>query len=301
MGEMDKLVQCAPNFSEGQKLEVVGRIADAMRAVEGVKVLDYSGDIDHNRSVITFIGPPESVRKAMLTGAKTAVAEIDMTEHSGGHPRIGAIDVVPVIPLLGITMEECVLLSYEIGEDFANELKIPVYFYGNSARVAGRANLPNVRKGGLERLKGIELTGELAPDMGPSRVHPTAGASAVGARGPLIAYNVNLDTDRLDVAREIAAKIRQVRETGTLAGVRAIGVELKSRGIVQVSTNITEPDRTSMYDVYSFVEAEASRYGIRVLESELIGGLRQEAVTEVARQCLKLPTLTNERILDNWF
>jgi glutamate formiminotransferase len=237
----------------------------------------------------------------MLAGARTAVELIDITRHQGAHPRIGAIDVVPVVPVLGIDMEECVELSRQIGERFAGELGIPVYFYERSACVDCRVNLAEIRRGGYEGLLRTGLVGDRKPDVGPERLHPTAGATVVGARGPLIAYNVNLATPDVSIARVIARKIRALRDSGAgMAGVKAIGVELSSRGIAQVSTNITQPEATSIYEVYSFIENEARAAGVEVLESELIGVLRQEALVEAFCSAIKLPTLHESRVLDNW-
>lgn len=299
---MRRLVQCVPNFSEGRRPEVVRAIADAIGAAAKVRVVDYSMDPDHNRAVVTFIGTPEDVRTAMLTGARTAVQHIDLNSHEGGHPRIGAVDVVPVVPLTDVTMEECIDLGHAIGSDIAAELRIPVYFYEQCALRNHCRNLADVRKGGYEGLKKSGLVGDRAPDVGPAQLHPTAGACVVGARGPLIAYNVNLATADVAPARRIAARIRELRDSGQgMAGVKAIAVYLRSRNIAQVSTNITQPHLTGLYEVFSFIEREAREMGIEVLESELIGGLRTQALVDLAARTLKLPGLSIERVLDNWF
>ncbi len=304
MGEtnqMPRIVQCVPNFSEGRRPEVVAAIAHAMGSAGSAKVVNYSLDCDHNRCVITLVGEPASVADALLAGAKKAVELIDITRHTGGHPRIGAIDVVPVVPVMGVDMSDCVALSCTIGERLACELGLPVYFYEESANLSCRANLAEIRRGGYEALMATGLAGERAPDLGPSRLHPTAGATVVGARGPLIAYNVNLQTGDISVARSIAKRIRQLRDSGQgMAGVKAIGVELASRGIVQVSTNITQPHATGVFEVYKFIEDEAASLGIAVLESELIGVLREEAIVDAFCAAIKLPTLHESRVLDNW-
>lgn len=298
---MSKLVQCIPNFSEGRREEVVRAIADAIGGASAVRVVDYSMDTDHNRSVVTFLGEPEDVRKSALAGAKAAVDLIDLNEHSGGHPRIGAVDVIPVVPIRDMTMPEAVALSYEIGKDIADSLHIPVYFYERSAMIQHRANLATVRKGGFEALKKSGLVGDREPDLGPSELHPTAGAVVVGARGPLIAFNVNLATNDMRVAREIAAEMRKTRDRGEgLPGVKAIAVHLKSRDIAQVSTNITLPHEVSVYDVYAFVEHAARAMGVDTLESELIGAIREESLIEAARSSMKLHGLTEKQILDHW-
>lgn len=298
---MAKLIQCVPNFSEGCRCEVVEAIVRAIDQASGVKVIDYSLDPDHNRSVVTFLGEPEDVRKSALTGARAAVELIDLTQHTGGHPRIGAVDVIPVVPVQDVTMEEAVQLSYEIGRDIAECLQLPVYFYERSALMIHRENLADIRRGGFETLRDQGLTGGREPDLGPNSVHPTAGAVVVGARGPLIAYNVNLATDDILPARSIASKIRKLRDEGKgMAGVKAIAVYLRSRNIAQVSTNITLPHQTSIWEVYSFIEREAREMGVEVLESELIGAMREEALVEAMRSAMKFTDLNEKRVIDYW-
>jgi len=298
---MARLVQCVPNFSEGRRADVVERIVEAMRNTAGVRVVDYSMDFDHNRSVVTILGSPEQVCASMLAGAAKAVELIDLNSHEGGHPRIGAVDVIPIVPISQVTMDETVALAHEIGREIAEKLSIPVYFYEDCALRDHCANLADVRRGGYEALKARGLVGDRAPDLGPAELHPTAGAVVVGARGPLIAYNVNLATDDIDIANAIAAKIREIRDSGTgMAGVKAIGVLLRSRGIAQVSCNLTKPDQTGIYDVYEFVEREARARGVEVLESELIGAIREEALVEAARAAMKFRELRQERVLDYW-
>lgn len=290
---------CIPNFSEGRLREVVERIVDAIDASAAVRVLDWSMDPDHNRCVVTFVGAPAEVRKAVLAGASAAVELIDLTRHRGGHPRIGAVDVVPLVPVENITMDECVELGHRIGREMAKRLRIPVYFYEKCALRAECKNLANVRAGGFEALKIGELTGDRKPDAGPSFVHPTAGACVVGARRPLIAFNVNLDRPDTRAAKAIARKIRHMRDAGQgLAGVRAIGVLLKSRGIAQVSTNITRPDLVRMIDVYRFVEREAAEHDAKVLESELIGVVQEGAASEEEAAEMKLADFGHHRILE---
>lgn len=298
---MAKVVQCVPNFSEGRRADVVKAIVNAIETASAVRVVDYSMDSDHNRSVVTFLGAPQDVRKSVFAGAKAAVDLIDLNKHKGGHPRLGAVDVIPLVPIHEVAMTEAVALSYDIGKDIADGLRIPVYFYERSAVMRHRMNLAEVRKGGFEALKKSGLSGEREPDLGPSELHPTAGAVVVGARGPLIAFNVNLATNDMRVARAIAAKIRKLRDRGeALQGVKAIAVHLKSRDIAQVSTNITLPHQVSMYDVYAFVEREAKALGVEVLESELIGAIREEELLEAARSSMKLHGLTEKRLLDHW-
>lgn len=298
---MSKVFQCIPNFSEGRRPEVIGAIVDAIGSASQVRVVDYSMDADHNRSVVTFLGASDDVRRAAVAGARAAVELIDLNKHEGGHPRIGAVDVIPVVPIGDATMEEAVALSREIGNDIADSLLVPVYFYEQSATAGDRTNLAVLRRGGFEALKRTGLAGDRRPDLGPATLHPTAGAVVVGARGPLIAFNVNLATSDMRPAREIAAKIRRSRESGEgMLGVKAIAVYLKSRDIAQVSTNITQPHLISIYDVYAFVEKEARAMGFDVLESELIGAMREEAAIDALRSAIRLPGLTEERILDHW-
>ncbi len=298
---MRRVVQCIPNFSEGRRPEVIEAIVAAIRTAAPVTVIDHSMDQDHNRAVVTFLGEPQDVRRSMLAGARKAVELIDLNQHEGGHPRIGAVDVVPVVAIQGVSMEEVVELGHAIGRDIAEELSIPVYFYEDCALRGHCKNLADVRKGGFEGLKESGLVGLRAPDVGPAELHPTAGASVVGARGPLIAYNMNLATDDIHIARRIATKIRTLRDSGQgMAGVKAIGVLLKSRGVAQVSTNITRPDLTGMWEVYSFAEREARAEGVEVLESELIGGLRLEAVLDVVRRAMKFPQFEDRRVIDRW-
>ena len=297
---MSALVQCVPNFSEGRRADVLERIVNAMASASGANIIDYSMDADHNRSVVTLLGSPDDVRKSMYAGAKAAVELIDLNKHLGGHPRIGAVDVIPVVPISNITMHEAIVFAHTIGKDIADGLNIPVYFYEECALRGHCVNLANIRKGGFEALKNEGLTGDRKPDLGPSEVHPTAGAVVVGARGPLIAFNVNLETDNIHIAREIAAKIRKRRDQGEeLIGVKAIAVLLHSRLIAQVSTNITQPHLTSIYDVYSFIEREAQAMGVDVLESELIGAIREPLPDDVVKS-MKLPSISQKRILDYW-
>lgn len=298
---MKKLVQCIPNFSEGRRPEVVRAIVEAIASAGTAKVADHSSDPDHNRSVVTIVGEPEAVKSAVLAGAAKAVELIDMRKQKGQHPRIGAVDVVPIVPVVGCTMAECVALSYEIGRELADRFGIPVYFYERSASMRSRTNLASIRKGGYEALKASGLSGEREPDLGPRELHPTAGAVVVGARGPLIAFNVNLKTANVSIARKIARKIRKVRDEGKgMVGVKAIGVNLRSRGLVQVSANITQPHATSIYDVFRFVEEEARKLGVEVAESELIGVVHQEALIEALCDAIRLPGLHESRVIDYW-
>jgi glutamate formiminotransferase len=296
---MQQVFQCVPNFSEGRSVEVVEKIVGAISSSCQVKLIDYSLDSDHNRSVITFLGNADDVLCGILSGVREAIELIDLTKHIGGHPRIGAVDVIPVVPVQGATREEAIELSRKIGQAIGSELGIPVYMYEWSATRDERINLAAIRKGGFESLRGIELTGDKTPDYGPDHIHPTAGAIAVGARGPLIAFNVNLKTSDVKAASQIAAKIRSLRGTPhELIGVKAIGVHLASRDIAQVSTNITQPDKTGLFEVYTFIQSEAAKMGIEVLESELIGASRLECLLDPLCRALKLPELSESRVID---
>lgn len=298
---MSRLIWCIPNFSEGRREDVVLRIAGAMASASEVKVIRWEMDADHNRAVVTFIGAPEDVRKSMLAGAREAVGLIDLSRHAGGHPRIGAVDVVPVVPVGDSTMPEAVALARVIGQDMAAELGLPVYYYEHNAASESRASLAHLRRGGFEALRKCGLTGDRAPDVGPTTLHPTAGAVVVGARGPLVAYNVDLRTNDISIADAIASHIRRLRNEGKgMSGVRAIGVYLASRGIAQVSTNITRPELTGIAEVYSFIEREAREIGVEVLRSEIIGAVRRRDLPDNLRPAIRLLEFDEGQILDNW-
>lgn len=292
------LVQCAANFSEGRSPETIHALVAAMRAVPGVQVVDYSADSDHNRAVVTYLGAPEAVAAASLAAARVAVERIDLTRHAGVHPRMGAIDVLPFVPVAAVTMERCVRLAREVGSALAAELGLPVYYYEEAATRPERRHLALVRGAGFESLRQGPLTGERRPDAGPERMHPTAGAVAVGARGPLVAFNVNLHTADVEVARAIARRVRE--RGGGLVGVRALGLGLESRRQAQVSLNVTRPAEVPLYRVYELVKLEAARYGVQVSGSELIGALRLEELLEIARYYLGLHHLQPSQVLDLW-
>jgi len=294
---VQQIIQCVPNFSEGRDPETIKSIAEAIRSVGGVRLIDYSSDVDHNRSVYTILGGAESVRSAIQAAVSVAVERIDLREHAGGHPRIGAADVIPLAPLRGITMQECVDTSYLIGEDLAS-LGIPVYFYEQSARLLHRSNLADIRRGGFERLCAVGLEGEWAPDAGPCRIHPTAGATVVGARGPLVAYNVNLDSADIDAAGKIARETRAAHSG--LTGVKAIGVWLASRSIAQVSMNLTRPDLVTLRRAFDYVRDRAAEYGIHVLESEVIGAIPRMALEGATPEYLKIAGFKQSQILETW-
>lgn len=294
---MGVVVQCVPNFSEGRNNLTVEAIVKAASEASAARVIDYSSDPDHNRMVVTLLGEPAEIRCAVLAASERAVELIDMRSHSGAHPRIGAVDVIPLVPLRGITMQECVDLSYEIGEDLAERLRVPVYFYEYSARSSTRRNLAEIRRGGYERLRDEGMTGDRAPDVGPHSIHPTAGATAVGARGPLIAYNVNLDTTDMEICQSIVQKIRTEKKH---EGVKAIAVWLATQSRVQVSMNLTQPELTPLKEIYDFVKSEADKHGVEIQESEIIGALPASALDGVGKAAIKAWRLKESQILDAW-
>lgn len=289
-------MECVPNFSEGRDLGKIEKIIEPFRAKQGVKLLDYSNDEDHNRLVVTIVGDPEALKTALLEAVGQAVALIDMTCHTGQHPRMGAVDVVPFIPIKGCTMEEAVALSKEVGEQIATLYNVPVFLYEKSASAPHRENLAAVRKGEFEGMAEKIKQPEWRPDFGPAERHPTAGTVAVGARMPLVAYNVNLGTNNLEIASDIAKKIRFIG--GGLRYCKAMGVELKERGITQVSINMTDYTRTALYRAFELVKVEARRYGVSVVGSEIIGLVPMEALVDTASYYLGLENFNIDQVLE---
>ena len=290
------LIECVPNVSEGRRTEVVDRLVEAVQRVPGARLLDRSSDTSHNRSVLTMAGDPAALEAAVLAIFDIAVAEIDLRTHTGEHPRLGAVDVVPFIPIECATMEDCVRLAQETGAEVARRFNVPVYLYEEAATSPGRKNLADIRRGQFEGLAAKMAQSEWAPDYGPPVPHPSAGATVIGARMPLIAYNVNLDTDRLDVAKKIAATVRF--SSGGLPHVKAMGVALEDRGIVQVSMNLTNYQEMPILRVFDAVKAEAERHGVRVLESEIVGLVPAAALPDAAEQVLQLEHFTPVQILE---
>ena len=291
-----KIVECVPNFSEGRRKEVVDEIVRSMLSVPGVKLLDQEMDPDHNRSVITIAGSPESVLEAAFRGAQKAVELIDLNKHSGEHPRMGAVDVIPFVPIEDVTMEDCIALAEKLGKRIAEELNVPVYLYGEAARRPERRDLAYVRKGEFEGLReSIKTDPKREPDFGPREVHPTAGAVAVGARKILVAYNVNLGTPDVSVAKKIAKRVRA--KGGGLAFVKALGFELKERGISQVSMNMVDFEKTPLYAAFELVKLYADRYGVPVVGSEIVGLVPQRALVDVADFYLKLEGFKPDQII----
>ncbi|RLF36725.1 MAG: glutamate formimidoyltransferase [Thermoplasmata archaeon] len=292
-----KIVECVPNFSEGRRKEVIEEIVDQVRKRKDVKLLDYSSDPDHNRTDVTFIGEPKAVKEAALDLAMKCVELIDMNKHKGEHPRMGAIDVVPFVPVYNVTMEECVKLAHEFAKEFAEKSGVPCFMYEEAATRPDRKNLADVRRGEFEGLKEeIGKNPDRVPDYGPNRIHPTAGATAVGARFFLIAFNVNLGTSDIEIAKKIAKAVRY--SSGGYRYVKAMGFELKERGIVQVSMNLTNYKKTPIFRVFETIKNEAERYGVPVVGSEIVGLVPLEALVEVADYYLRLENFSMEQILE---
>jgi glutamate formiminotransferase len=295
---MNRVIECVPNFSEGRDLAKVDAIVDAMSGVAGAWVLDRTSDADHNRSVITLAGKPEAVAEAVIRGAGKAAELIDMTHQTGVHPRIGATDVIPFVPLEGVSIEECVKLARHAGQELWDRYRIPVYFYEAAATRPERVNLENVRKGQFEGLRQDALRDpDRSPDIGEPRLHPTAGATAVGVRKLLVAYNIYLNTTDVSVAKEIARTIRF--SSGGLPNVKAVGVEMKTRGLTQVSINLTDFEVTPLRRVFEMVKREAERRGCAVVGSEIVGLIPRKAIELSAEYDLQLENFSPARVLEN--
>lgn len=290
------LIECVPNVSEGRRPDVVESCLAAVRRA-GVRVLDASSDPAHNRSVLTLAGEAAPLKAAIVALVEVAIARIDLREHRGEHPRLGAVDVVPFIPIDQITMAQCVALARETADEIASRFTMPVFLYEEAASTPARRNLEDIRRGEFEGLAAKMGLAEWAPDYGPSHPHPTAGAIVIGARMPLIAYNINLATDRLDVAKTIAAGIRL--SSGGFRFVKAMGIELKDRGVVQVSMNLTNYEKTPIFRVFEVVKREAARYGVNVLESEIVGLVPSSALMQTAEYYLQLAGFSANQVLEN--
>ncbi|GHS92250.1 glutamate formiminotransferase [Bacteroidia bacterium] len=294
---MNKIIECVPNFSEGRDMDKVEKIANAFRAKEGVKLLDYSNDKDHNRMVVTVVGEPVAVKNAVLEAIGIAVDIIDLTKHTGQHPRMGAVDVVPFIPVKNVTMEEAIALSREVAQEVGIRYNLPVFLYEKSATASHRENLASVRKGEFEGLTDKMKLPEWQSDFGPESPHPTAGAVAIGARAFLIAYNVNLNTTNLEIADKIARKVRFLG--GGLRFCKAIGVELKEKNMVQVSMNLTNYTKTAIYQAVEMIRFEAARYGVSITGSELIGLVPMGALVDTAAYYLGLEDFSIQQVLES--
>jgi glutamate formiminotransferase / formiminotetrahydrofolate cyclodeaminase len=295
---MKRLIECVPNFSEGRDPAKVDAIVEAMSAVPGVYVLDKEMDADHNRSVVTLAGEPDAVGEAVILGAGKALDLIDMNVHTGAHPRVGATDVVPFIPIEGVTIEDCVALARRVGNEIWKKLRIPIFFYEAAATRPDRVNLENVRRGQFEGLREeLKKNHDRQPDVGEPKMHPTAGVTVVGARKFLIAYNVNLNTSDVAIANKIAKAIRF--SSGGLRYVKSMGVELKARNLAQVSINLTDFEQTPMHRVYEMVKREAERYGAVPVGSEIVGLVPKKAIEMATDFFLQLEKFSPSQVFEN--
>ena len=291
---VSQLVECVPNFSEGRRREVINAIADAIGR-EGARVVDVQADAAHNRMVVTFVAEPELAIASAFAGASVAVERIDLNQHRGEHPRMGAVDVVPFVPFADLPMTVCIELAHRFGARLWKELRVPVYYYGEAARNAERRELERVRRGGFEELRDHGSEPDREPDEGAG-LHPTAGATAVGARIPLIAYNVNLKTEDVRVAKDIARTIRA--SSGGMPNVKALGFALADRGLVQVSMNLTDYRVSNIWKVFTAIKAEAERRGIDVQESEIVGTIPLDAAVRTIKDAVMEPAFKMDQILE---
>lgn len=295
---MKRLVECVPNFSEGRDLAKVEAIVAAMREIPGVYVLDRESDPDHNRSVVTLAGEPDAIAEAALRGVGKAAELIDLTKHSGAHPRIGATDVLPFVPVEGVAIEDCIALAKKVGHEIWSRYGIPVYFYEAAAQRPDRTNLENIRRGQFEGLREeVSKNPDRSPDAGDARLHPTAGAVVVGARKFLIAYNINLNTPDVEIAKHIARNIRF--SNGGLRYVKAMGVDLRARRIAQVSINLTDFEQTPIHRVFEMVKREAKRYGVTIAGSEIVGLVPKRAMELTSDYYLQLENFSPAQVLEN--
>lgn len=292
----NKIIECVPNFSEGRDTKKIEAIIDGFRGKEGVKLLDYSSDKDHNRTVVSIAGEPQAVKTAVLNAVATAQKLIDLTKHEGQHPRMGATDVVPFIPIKNVSDEEALTLAKEVGEAIAKDYKIPVFFYERSASASHRENLADVRKGQFEGMAEKMKDAKWKPDCGPDAPHPTAGVTAVGFRAPLVAFNVNLDTPNLEIATAIGKKVRHIG--GGLRYCKAMGVDLAERKQTQVSMNLTDFNKTPIYFALELIKVEARRYGVNVVGSEVIGLVPLKALVDCADYYLQLENFSPDQVLE---
>ena len=295
---MTKIVECIPNFSEGRCEKIIGELTKTAQSFPGVSLLDINRDPSHNRTVLTFIGDPAGIKTTAVALAKCARDNIDLTRQTGEHPRMGAVDVIPFVPIKSVTMDECVAISKEVGQAIAEELSIPVFLYEEAASGEHRRNLAEIRKGQFEGMAAKIQSPSWKPDYGTAIPHPTAGVVAVGARKPLIAFNANLSTSDIKIADKIAKKIRG--SSGGLKYCKAIGIMLKERNLAQVSMNLVDYDGTSVYTAVELIKAEARRYGVHVIGTELIGLIPAKALIDCAEYYLQLENFDYRRhVLDN--
>ncbi len=293
---MNKIIECVPNFSEGRDLKKLEKILDAFRGKHDVKLLDYSSDEDHNRTVVTIVGEPDALKSAVVEAIGKAVELIDLTKHEGQHPRMGAVDVIPFIPVKNATVEEADALAKDVAKEASELYGLPFFLYEKSATASHRENLARIRKGQFEGMKEKMKDDMWKPDFGPETIHPTAGVTAIGARMPLVAYNVNLSTNNLDIATKIAKQVRHIN--GGFRYVKALGIELEDRGIVQVSMNLTDYTKTSIYRVFETIKMEAQRYGVSVVGSEIVGLIPMQALVDTADYYLRLEGFSFDQVLE---
>ena len=291
------IIESIPNVSEGRRPEVVEALAAAIRSVPGVRLLDHSSDASHNRSVFTLVGDAPALKAAILALFDTALAHIDLRSHRGEHPRLGAVDVVPFVPIEGASMEDCIALSRDVGATVAERFGLPVYLYEEASKDPARKNLEDIRRGEFEGLDARMSQPAWKPDFGPSQPHERGGATVIGARMPLIAYNINLNTDRVEVAKKIAAAIRH--SSGGLRFVKAMGLLLEDRRIAQVSMNLTNYQKTPIFRVFEMVKREAERYGVTILESEIVGLVPSAALTATAEYYLQIEAFSPNQVLEH--
>ena len=292
-----RLVECVPNFSEGRNSKNIEKILAPFRKQKGVKLLDYQTDEDHNRLVVTVVGEPPALKTAVIAAMGSAIEAIDMNSHQGQHPRMGAIDVVPFIPIRNISMKDTIAFSKEVAQEAAQQYSLPIFLYERSASRPERQNLATIRKGQYEGMAEKIKQPEWKPDFGPAQIHPTAGVTAVGARMPLVAYNVNLDSDNIEIANAIAKKVRHI--SGGLRYCKGIGIELKDRELVQVSMNMTDYTQTAIYRAFELIKVEARRYGIKVVGSEIVGLVPMEALMDTAAYYLGLEDFSVDQVLES--
>lgn len=291
------MIECVPNISEGRNQATIDAVAGAIRGTPDVHLLDIHSDPDHNRSVFTYVSSSaEAIRGATMRLFEVALPRIDLRVHQGAHPRVGAVDVVPFVPLEGTTMEECVAIARQVGGEVAKAFDLPVYLYEHAASHDYRRELPAIRSGGFESFPQRIGEPRWAPDFGPARVHPTAGVTVVGARVPLIAFNVQLGTDRMEVAKSAARAVRAI--SGGLPFVRALPIELTSRGLVQVSMNLLDYRRTPIHRAFSVVSEEAERFGVPIVSSEIVGLVPADALYQVAEWYLRVGRFTRDIVLE---
>lgn len=291
------IIESIPNVSEGRRTDVIERLTEAIRRTDGVRLLDHSSDTSHNRSVFTLVGDAPALKEAIVSLFETAVAQIDLRAHQGEHPRLGAVDVVPFVPIEGASMDDCIALAKDVAATVAERFALPVYLYEEASQNPARKNLEDIRRGEFEGLGAKMGSPAWTPDFGPAVPHESAGASVIGARMPLIAYNINLNTNRVDVAKKIASAIRH--SSGGLRYVKAMGLLLEDRDLAQVSMNLTNYQKTPIFRVFEMVKREAERYGVTILESEIVGLVPSAALMASAEYFLQLDRFKGDQVLEN--